>query len=133
MNPTRMLAAVTLAATAILVMHPALAQMSALQRTDLVRHDLDVPGRETLQTRVDFAPGALAPAHTHPGVEVAHVLEGTLEYRLDDGAPITLQAGQSLFIPAGTKHSARNVGSGKASELATYFVEKDKPLVVLAP
>jgi hypothetical protein len=29
------------------------------------------------------------------------------------------------------KHAAKNVGSGKGSELATYIVEKDKPLVVL--
>jgi len=27
---------------------------------------------------------------------------------------------------------AKNVGSGKGSELATYIVEKGKPLVVLA-
>jgi len=34
-----------------------------------------------------------------------------------------------LFIPAGTVHSARNVGSVNAAELATYIVEKGKPLV----
>jgi len=59
------------------------------------------------------------------------VLKGTLEYRLDGKAPVTLQAGESLFIPAGVAHSARNVGSGKASELATYVVRKGEPLVQL--
>jgi hypothetical protein len=29
-----------------------------------------------------------------------------------------------LFIPAGTIHSARNVGSGNAAELGTYVVEE---------
>jgi mannose-6-phosphate isomerase-like protein (cupin superfamily) len=36
-----------------------------------------------------------------------------------------------LFIPAGTVHSARNPGSVTGSELATYIVEKGKPLVTL--
>ena len=73
------------------------------------------------------------PKHSHPGVEVAYVLEGSLEYQLDDKPPVTLKAGASLFIPAGTIHSAKSVGSSNASELATYVVEKGKPLVVTAP
>jgi quercetin dioxygenase-like cupin family protein len=132
MNAHRLFTAAALIAAATLGQF-AHAQTAGLQRTDLVKHDISIPGRETIQTRVDFAPGAIAPAHAHPGEEVAHVLEGTLEYRIDGGAPITLQAGQSLFIPAGAIHSARNVGSGSASELATYIVEKGKPLVVLHP
>ena len=43
---------------------------------------------------------------------------------------MTLKAGEVLFIPAGTAHAVRNVGSGKATELATYIVEKGKPLLV---
>jgi quercetin dioxygenase-like cupin family protein len=45
---------------------------------------------------------------------------------------MTLKAGDVLFIPAGVNHGAKNVGSGKGAELATYIVEKGKPLVVLA-
>jgi mannose-6-phosphate isomerase-like protein (cupin superfamily) len=33
-----------------------------------------------------------------------------------------------LFVPYGTVHSARNVGTSPAAELATYVVEKGKPL-----
>ncbi|MGR9205106.1 cupin domain-containing protein [Rhizobium leguminosarum] len=90
-----------------------------LQRTDLIRNDIDVPGHEAIQVRVDFAPGVLAPDHSHPGEEIAFVIEGTLEYQLEGRQPVTLKAGQSLFIPSGVVHSAKNVGSGKASELAT--------------
>ena len=132
MNATRLITAATLIAGATLALQPAVAQFGGLQRTDLLKHDLSVAGRETVHTRVDFGPGAASPAHAHPGEEIAYVLEGSLEYQLDGGTPITLQAGQSLFIPAGAKHSAKNVGSGKASELATYIVDKSKPLVVLA-
>ncbi len=101
-----------------------------IQRTDLVQNDIDVPGHEAIQVRVDFAPGASAPKHNHPGEEIAYVIDGVLEYQLDGQKPVTLKAGQSLFIPTGVAHSARNVGDGKASELATYIATKGSPLVV---
>ncbi|MFJ4290929.1 cupin domain-containing protein [Cupriavidus sp. NPDC089707] len=85
-----------------------------IQRTDLVHHALSIPGRDAIQVHVDFDPGAFAPKHSHPGEEIAYVLQGTLEYQLDDKPPVTLKAGEALFIPAGSVHPARNVGSGKA-------------------
>ena len=108
------------------------AQQSGITRTDILRHDLGVSGHETIQVRVDFAPGAAFGKHSHPGAEVAYVLEGTLEYQLEGQPPVTLKAGEALFIPAGTIHAAKNIGTGNAAELATYIVEKGKPLVVLA-
>ena len=116
-----------------LSLHLAQAQKPEIGRTELTHRDLDDAVREVIQTRVDFAPGAAFPKHSHPGVEVAYVLEGSLEYAFEGKPPVTLKAGASLFIPAGTIHSARNVGNGNASELATYVVEKGKPLVVVAP
>ena len=75
--------------------------------------------------------GLRFPKHSHPGEEIVYVIEGVLEYQLDGKPPVTLKAGEVLFIPAGTLHAAKNVGSGNAAELATYIVEKGKPLVVL--
>ena len=46
--------------------------------------------------------------------------------------PVTFHAGDALTIPAGAVHAVRNVGSGDAAELATYVVEKGKPLLTLA-
>jgi quercetin dioxygenase-like cupin family protein len=114
-------------------LHLALAQQPAIGRTELTHRDLGDAIREVIQTRVDFSAGAAFPMHSHPGVEVAYVLEGSLQYQFGTEPPVTLKAGDSLFIPAGTIHSAKNVGSGKASELATYVVEKGRPLVVTAP
>ena len=108
---------------------PAFAE-EPLRRTDLIKNQIDVPGHEVVQVRVDFLPGVLAARHSHPGEEIAYVIEGTLEYTLDGRTPVTLIAGQSLFIPTGVVHSARNVGAGEASELATYIVEDGKTLVV---
>jgi quercetin dioxygenase-like cupin family protein len=107
-----------------------MARPSGIGRTEALRHDLQ-PGREVIQVRVDFAPGAAFGMHTHPGEEVAYVLEGTLEYQFEGKPPVTLKAGEALFIPAGTPHAARNIGSDKAAELATYLVEKGKPLVAV--
>ena len=101
-------------------------------RTDLQRHDLGVPGWETLQARVDFAPGASFPAHRHPGEEIIYVLAGTLEYGVEGQPPVTLQTGDVLFVPAGVFHSARNIGTTPGSELATYVLEKGKPLTEFA-
>ena len=100
-----------------------------LKRTDLSRHDLSIEGREVIQTRVDFAPGAVAPWHSHPGEEVIYVPEGTLEFQLQGEKPVLLETGSVLFIPARKVHMARNPGTARGVELATYIVEKGKPLL----
>ncbi len=114
-----------------LVLQVAGAQQPGIKRTDLQRHDLSVPGREAVQVRVDFDPGAAFGKHRHPGEEIIYVIEGSLEYEVEGKPPMTLKAGEVLFIPAGTIHAAKNVGSGNAAEIATYVVEKGKPLVEL--
>lgn len=101
-------------------------------RTELQRHDLGTTGREAIQMRIALAPGVTFPDHSHPGEEIIYVLEGSFEYRVA-GRSVTVGAGEVLFIPAGTVHSARNVGSGNAVELATYIVEKGQPLISPRP
>jgi quercetin dioxygenase-like cupin family protein len=127
---TRVLAAALISASA-LTPHVTLAQGPGLTRKDLQQHDLSIPGREVVQVLVGIAPGVVAPKHTHPGEEIVYVVEGQLEYSLEGKPPVTLKAGEVLFIPTGTPHEVKNVGSGNASELATYIVEKGKPLVTL--
>ena len=105
------------------------APQAGIKRTDLQRHDLGVPGREVVQVRVEFAPGAAFGKYTHPGEEIVYVLEGSLEYEVEGKPPVTLRGGEVLFIPARTIHAARNLGSSVGSELATYVVEKGKPLL----
>jgi len=135
MKATRILAASACILSAGLTLHPAFAQQfdaHGIARTETVRHDIGDAAHEAVQVRVDFAPGAAFPRHTHPGTEIAYVVAGTMEYQLNDQPPVTLQTGQSLFIPEGTIHSARNVGAGNASELATYVVQKGPAIVVVS-
>ena len=131
MKTTRIMAIAALIATTGLALHVGQAQLVGSRRIDLQRHDLSVTGREVIQTIVELAPGTTAPRHTHPGEEVIYALEGTGEYTLEGKPPMTLNAADVLFIPAGTIHAAKNVGSGNAAELATYIVEKGKPLLEL--
>jgi mannose-6-phosphate isomerase-like protein (cupin superfamily) len=57
--------------------------------------------------RVDFDLGAAFGRQTHPGEEIIYVLEGSLEYQIVGKQPVTLKAGEVLFIPAGTIHEER--------------------------
>ena len=131
MKTTRIMAIAVLIVGSALALHLASAQQPGLKRTDLQRHDLSVPGREVVQARVELDPGVPFPKHWHPSEEIIYVLEGSLEYQVDGRPPVTLKAGDVLFIPAGTIHTAKNVGSGRGVELATYVVEKGKPLITL--
>jgi len=101
------------------------------RRTPLQQANLSIAGREVIQVRVDFDPGFVAPWHTHPGEEVIYVIEGTIEYKLQGKPPKTYKAGQVLVVPYGTPHSASIVGASNAAELATYIVEKGRPLITL--
>ena len=132
MKVKRILTLAALMCASALAQHSALAEQLDIKRTNLQRHDLSAPGREVVQVLVEFAPGVEFPRHSHPGEEIVYVVEGVLEYRLDGKPPVTLKAGDVLFIPAGGIHAVKNIGTGGAAELATYIVEKQKPLLVVA-
>jgi quercetin dioxygenase-like cupin family protein len=130
MKATRMAVVAAVIVASGLVLHVARAQPAGIRRIDLQRNDLSVPGREVVQTIVELDPGVTSSRHTHPGEEIVYVLEGApLEYQVEGKPPVTLKPGDVLFIPAGTIHAAKNVGSRKGAELATYIVEKGKPLL----
>ena len=132
MKATRIMGAAVLLVGGGLALQAALGQQQAgVRRTELQRHDLSVPGREVIQVRVELDPGVEFGSHWHPGEEIVNVLEGSLEYQVEGKPPVTLKAGDVLFIPARAIHSARNVGRDNGAELATYIVEKGKPIVVM--
>ena len=105
-----------------------MAQQPGFSRTMLQKGDLSVAGREAVQVRAEFDPGVAAGKHTHPGEELGYILEGTLVLEIEGKPPVTLSAGDYFFVPAGIVHDGRNIGSGKAKVLATYVVEKGKPI-----
>ena|SRR5436190_24391033 len=104
------------------------AQQPGFTRKMLQDHDLSVADRHAVQVVAEFVPGGAAGKHTHPGEELGYVLEGTLELLVEGQPARTLKAGDSFFIPPGVVHDGKNIGSGPAKVLATYVVEKGKPV-----
>ena len=59
-------------------------------------------------TFVDFEPGIDLPRHSHPHEQITLVIEGTLEFTLDNETRI-LKAGQGVTVAANVPHSARSL------------------------
>jgi len=103
------------------------------KRTVLQQGDLSTPGREVVQALAEIQPGAASGRHTHPGEEIAYVLAGPVVLETDGKPAKTLQTGEVFLIPPGTVHNARNAGTGVAKVVATYVIEKGKPVATPVP
>ena len=103
-------------------------QQSGFKRTVIQQEKLSVPGREAVTAIAEFQAGGTVGRHTHPGEEIGYILEGTLVFEIEGKPTVTLSAGQTFFIPAGTVHNATNKTSSRARVLANYIVEPGKPL-----
>ena len=124
--------AITLTVVAFALTGIVAAQQPAFKRTILQQADLSIAGREVISAVAEFDPKATPGMHTHFGEEIGYVIEGTFLIEQAGKPPVTLQAGGSFLIPAGTVHNATNAGTGKGRILATYIVEKGKPLATPA-
>ena len=108
------------------------AQQPGFTRAVLQDQNLGVPGRHAVVARAEFVPGGQAGKHTHPGEELGYVLEGTLTLEVEGRPSVTLNAGEVFFVEAGRVHAGKN-GNTPGKVLATYIVEKGKPLAMPAP
>jgi quercetin dioxygenase-like cupin family protein len=118
--------AVMLASIGIYAQAPAPAN-TGFKRIPVQQADLSVPGKEVVQAVAEIQPGAESGRHTHPGEEVAYIIEGTISLEIQGKPAVTKKAGEGFIIPPGTIHNAKNNGSGQAKVLATYIIEKGKP------
>jgi quercetin dioxygenase-like cupin family protein len=113
---------------AVLVTGTLNAQQPAFKRTVVQKQDLSMPGREVVQAVAEIPAGVAAGRHTHPGEEIGYVLEGALTLLVEGKPPVTVKAGESFFVPPGVVHDGKNESGAMAKVLATYVVEKGKPL-----
>ena len=104
------------------------AQQAGFKRTVLQQSPLSVPGREAVMALAEFEPGGTVGRHTHPGEEIGYILEGAIVLEQEGKPAVTLGAGKTFFIPAGTIHNATNKTSSPARVLANYIVEPGKPV-----
>jgi quercetin dioxygenase-like cupin family protein len=109
-----------------------LAQAPGIKRTLLQRSDVG-GNQEVILGLAEIAAGGSTGRHTHFGTEVGYVLEGSSSLEIEGETPKLLKAGDSYTIPAGKVHNAKQIGETSAKVLATYVVEKGKPLATPAP
>jgi len=88
---------------------------------------LDFPFRDGLTVnavRVDYAPGGFTRGtHRHPSGAYVYVMEGSVLFGVDGGAPVLLKAGESFFEPPGALHSvSRNASAKIPASMIAFFV-----------
>ena len=127
------LAAALVLASLMMLGTPSSQAQEGIKRTDLQTSNLSIPGREVVQQMVELQPGVVVAKHTHPGEEVTVVLAGTLLLEVAGKPAVTIHADQAFTVPPGVVHGVKNTGAGPVKLLATYIVEKGKPLRSPAP
>ena len=103
------------------------AESPDLKVTMLPRADLPGGAHEVVQLFVEAKPNAVAPRHTHPGVESTVVLEGGGEQVIDGQPPLPVSAGDTWQVSAGVPHGGR-YGPQGCKFIVTLSVEKGKPM-----
>lgn len=122
---------VSLAACVLALTTATLAQGPGIKRTLLQRTDLG-NNMEMILGLAEIAPGGSTGRHTHFGVESGYMIAGSASMEIEGETPKLLKAGDSYTIPANKIHDAKAVGDGPAKVIATYVVEKGKPLATPA-
>jgi mannose-6-phosphate isomerase-like protein (cupin superfamily) len=81
------------------------------------------PVRTGIQTS---QPGYVAPLHTHPYMEILHILDGVAEAWIDgeQDRAVTLRKGDTVAIPPGVTHGFRVVGAEPLRLLGTHASPK---------
>lgn len=104
------------------------------ERRGIISHPplLDIVLPETANQQVavyevEYAPGGLNPRHLHPAAITFHILSGVGVWQEEGKQPVTLKAGESLFVAAGTIHAHWNPSATERLRFVEFIVsEKDK-------
>ncbi|MPY89052.1 MAG: cupin domain-containing protein [Luteitalea sp.] len=83
---------------------------------------------------VTYGPGDSSPAHRHPGITLAYVLEGEIRSKVGDGPEKTYTAGEMFIETPNELHAVSGNASATkpAKLLAVLLAEKGKPLTTPA-
>ncbi|MBS0241212.1 MAG: cupin domain-containing protein [Proteobacteria bacterium] len=110
---------------------PATQGTQGIKRTPLQKFEVPGTGYDTVIGLAEIAANTNIGRHSHPGVESGYVLEGTFTLLVEGQPPKDLKAGESYQIPPGAIHDAKS-GAAPAKVIATYVVERGKPLAIPA-
>lgn len=73
--------------------------------------NVTLKGWSVTAVEVSYAPGQSSPAHRHPGITIAYVLEGEVRSKIGDDPERTYSAGEMFLETPGQLHAV----SGNAS------------------
>ena len=111
---------------------PVTLQSATIKRTPLQKFDVPGTNYETVIGMAEIVPNVNIGRHTHPGPESGFMLDGEMVLMVDGQPEKTVKTGESYQIPPGAIHDAK-AGAKGAKVIATYVVEKGKPLASPAP
>ena len=98
-----------------------------IKRTPLQKFDVPGTNYETVIGIAEIVPNVSIGKHTHPGPESGYMLEGEMTLMVAGQPDKVVKAGESYVVPPGAVHDAKT-GAAGAKVIATYVVEKGKPL-----
>ncbi|QLP97867.1 MAG: cupin domain-containing protein [Rhodoblastus sp.] len=111
----------------------AAAPTPTFKRLELVKQMFPPEKYMTWMYMVVVEPGGTVPRHTHPGIEMGYLLEGEATLSVEGQPDLAMKPESTYNVPPGVPHSAKNNGAKPAKLIATFVVEKDKPLASPAP
>ena len=123
---------------AVCMAQPAFAdgpEKAGIKHTPLLKEILaGTSNEEVIVWDTEYAPGAINPLHFHPAAVTFRVLSGTGIWQEVGKPAVTLHAGDSLFVPAGTTHSHWNPSTTEPLRFLEFIVaQKDKGRSVPRP
>jgi quercetin dioxygenase-like cupin family protein len=112
------------------------AQMAAPRRS-VFQHDLPnmtLDEWSVTAVEVSYGPGESSPAHRHPGITIAYVLEGEIRCKIGDDPERTYRPGEMFLETPQQLHavSANASDSRPAKLLAILLAKKGVPLTTPA-
>ncbi len=111
------------------------AQNEPIKRTSLLQTELaGVPGKEVDVFIVELAPGASTGKHSHPGSEIAYILEGTAAVEAGgNNVPITQRRGSLSYLTPNEVHNVSNPSRTETLKAVVFAVyDKGKPKIAPA-
>ena len=103
-------------------------QQPTVTRKVLIQQDLTIPGYTAALVAVEIPVGGREGRHTHPGTIMVVVQEGELTLDYEGKPTMTYKAGQSFYVEPGKVHEGINKGKVAVRAIASFVVEKGKPL-----
>jgi quercetin dioxygenase-like cupin family protein len=122
------------AALALTLSGSSLAAQGGYVPTRTILQETDVPNSNyrVVMVVTEIAANQTAARHTHPGAEVAYMLQGGAEFTIEGQGVKAVKAGESFRLEPGVRHSVKN-GPQVTKILAIYTVPKDAELATPAP